>query len=63
MGMARESSKSVLRTSLRGIDALSSGAAWLATWAVLLACLVSAGNAITRYAFDIGSNAWLELQW
>lgn len=61
--MARESSKSLLRASLRGVDALSSGAAWLATWAVLLACLVSAGNAITRYTFDIGSNAWLEMQW
>jgi TRAP-type mannitol/chloroaromatic compound transport system permease small subunit len=61
--MARESSKSALRAFLRGIDALSAAAAWLATWAVLLACLVSAGNAITRYTFDIGSNAWLELQW
>lgn len=30
---------------------------------VLLACLVSAANAMIRYAFDISSNAWLELQW
>jgi TRAP-type mannitol/chloroaromatic compound transport system permease small subunit len=52
-----------MRLFLRSVDALSSSAAWLATWAVLLACLVSAGNAVTRYAFDIGSNAWLELQW
>ncbi|MGH8741830.1 MAG: TRAP transporter small permease subunit [Burkholderiales bacterium] len=48
---------------VKGVDALSGAAAWLATWCVLLACLVSAGNAITRYALDIGSNAWLELQW
>lgn len=32
-------------------------------WLVLLACVVSAGNAMVRYAYDISSNAWLELQW
>ncbi|MGH8701685.1 MAG: TRAP transporter small permease subunit [Burkholderiales bacterium] len=48
---------------VQAADALSDAAAWCATWCVLLACLVSAGNAITRYAFDIGSNAWLETQW
>jgi TRAP-type mannitol/chloroaromatic compound transport system permease small subunit len=30
---------------------------------VLFACLVCAGNAILRYTFSMGSNAWLELQW
>ena len=30
---------------------------------MLLAVLVSAGNAIVRYGLSIGSNAWLELQW
>ena len=30
---------------------------------VLLSCLVSAINAMIRYAFDMSSNAWLELQW
>jgi len=35
----------------------------LANICVLLACLVSAANAMIRYAFDISSNAWLELQW
>ena len=25
--------------------------------------LISAGNAIVRYAFDLSSNAWLEIQW
>ena len=30
---------------------------------MLLSCLVSAGNASIRYALDISSNAWLELQW
>ena len=32
-------------------------------WLILLAILVSAGNAIVRKAFDISSNAFLELQW
>ena len=32
-------------------------------WLVLAAVLISAGNAIMRKAFDIGSNAWLEIQW
>src|SRR5262249_22077446 len=30
---------------------------------VLVAVLVSSGNAIVRKTFDISSNAWLELQW
>lgn len=42
---------------------MSAAAAWLATWCVLAACLVSAGNAIVRYSLDMGSNAWLEMQW
>jgi TRAP-type mannitol/chloroaromatic compound transport system permease small subunit len=48
---------------VRAVDALSAAAGWLATWCVLLACLVSAGNAIVRYALGLGSNAWLEMQW
>ena len=31
--------------------------------AILLAVLVSAGNAVVRKVFSISSNAWLELQW
>ena len=34
-----------------------------ADWLVLAACLISAGNAMMRYAFDMSSNAWLEIQW
>ena len=33
------------------------------SWAILLAILVSAGNAVIRKAFNVSSNAWLELQW
>jgi TRAP-type mannitol/chloroaromatic compound transport system permease small subunit len=32
-------------------------------WLVLGAVLISAGNASLRKAFNIGSNAWLEIQW
>jgi TRAP-type mannitol/chloroaromatic compound transport system permease small subunit len=32
-------------------------------WLVLGAVVISAGNAILRKAFNIGSNAWLEIQW
>jgi TRAP-type mannitol/chloroaromatic compound transport system permease small subunit len=35
---------------------------WLA-WLILIAVLVSAGNAIVRKIFDTSSNSWLELQW
>lgn len=35
------------------------GVAWLG----LAAVLVCTGNATARYALNIGSNAWLELQW
>lgn len=33
------------------------------SWLILVAILVSAGNATIRKTFDISSNAWLELQW
>lgn len=33
------------------------------SWLILLAILVSATNAVVRKAFNISSNAWLELQW
>ena len=35
---------------------------WVA-WLVVMAALISAGNAIIRKLFDMSSNAWLELQW
>ena len=45
------------------IDRINQRIALIATWLVLLACVVSAGNAVIRYAFNLSSNAWLELQW
>ena len=47
----------------RGIDALNAKLGWIADWMVLLSGLISAGNAFSRYAFGISSNAWLEIQW
>lgn len=45
------------------IDKLSEWLGVIASWLVLLACLVSAGNATIRYMISNSSNAWLELQW
>ena len=53
----------VLLKLSRAIDALNQKAGWLATWLVLIACLISAGNAVMRWGFDMSSNAWLEVQW
>lgn len=54
--------KSLLALS-RGIDYVNEKFGWIADWLVLLSCLISAGNAFSRYAFGISSNAWLEIQW
>ena len=47
----------------RRIDTLNSWLGRSMAWLVLVAVLVSAVNAILRKAFDMSSNAWLELQW
>ena len=52
----------LLRVS-RAIDGLNERLGLLANWMVVIACLISAGNAMVRYAFDLSSNAWLEIQW
>jgi len=45
------------------IDRISEAIGKIVMWLVLAAVLISAGNAIMRKAFDIGSNAYLEIQW
>jgi TRAP-type mannitol/chloroaromatic compound transport system permease small subunit len=45
------------------IDRLNEWVGKLTMWLVLAAVVISAGNAILRKAFNIGSNAWLEIQW
>ena len=47
----------------RLIDALTERVGSLAIWLVLIATLISAGNALARYALGESSNAWLEIQW
>lgn len=47
----------------RIIDGISDVAGTIAKWLVLLACLISAGNAIVRYLFSYSSNGLLEIQW
>jgi TRAP-type mannitol/chloroaromatic compound transport system permease small subunit len=47
----------------RLIDAVTGFIGRNVKWAILAAILVSAANAVFRKAFDISSNAWLELQW
>ncbi len=53
----------ILLAVSRGIDALNESIGRLVYWLVLVMVLVSAANAISRYALSIASNAWLELQW
>jgi TRAP-type mannitol/chloroaromatic compound transport system permease small subunit len=47
----------------RAIDWVNERFGTVANWLVLLACLISAGNAASRYLFAASSNAWLEVQW
>ena len=53
----------VLLAVSRAIDWLNTQFAVIANWMVLIACLISAGNAGSRYLFSESSNAWLEIQW
>jgi TRAP-type mannitol/chloroaromatic compound transport system permease small subunit len=45
------------------IDWINAKLGALANILVLLSCLLSAGNAMVRYAYDVSSNGWLEAQW
>jgi TRAP-type mannitol/chloroaromatic compound transport system permease small subunit len=45
------------------IDRMNRLFAVVASVLVLLSCLISAGNAASRYLLSISSNAWLEIQW
>mgnify|MGYP006177496351 CR=1 FL=1 len=58
--------ETILSTLLKfafGIDWLNDRLGRLATWTVLLAALISAGNAFVRYGIDWSSNGLLEIQW
>ncbi|WP_430257619.1 TRAP transporter small permease subunit [Neorhizobium sp. IRS_2294] len=45
------------------IDRVSEIVGKFAGYLVLACCLISAGNACIRYAFNYSSNGWLEIQW
>ncbi len=47
----------------RRIDALNTWIGRKAAWLIVVAAVISAGNAVVRKLFDTSSNAWLELQW
>lgn len=47
----------------KAIDTINTWIGKSTMWLVLAAVLISAGNAVLRKAFNIGSNAWLEIQW
>src|SRR5882762_7817221 len=54
---------SVLLGLSRAIDWVNTQIAVIANWLVLLAAVISAGNAFSRYLFSESSNGWLEIQW
>ena len=54
--------RSLLRLS-GAIDRVSLFFSWISAALVLLSCLTSALNALSRYLFNVSSNAWLEVQW
>ncbi len=47
----------------RAIDRMSDFTGKSIRWLILAVTIISAVNAIIRKAFDVSSNAWLELQW
>jgi TRAP-type mannitol/chloroaromatic compound transport system permease small subunit len=47
----------------RGVDWLNERIGRFVYWCILVMVLVSAANATSRYALNMASNAWLELQW
>lgn len=53
----------ILLSLSRLIDSATGRIGRVMYWLILVAVLVSAGNAVVRYAFNRSSNAWLEVQW
>lgn len=45
------------------IDGLSERVGRAATWLILVVVIISAGNAVSRFALNLSSNAMLEIQW
>lgn len=47
----------------RLIDLITTGVGKFAIWLILATTLISAGNAVVRKMFNVGSNSLLEIQW
>ena len=47
----------------RAIDRLNEAISKSVMWLILVAIIISAGNATVRKVFNLSSNAWLEAQW
>jgi TRAP-type mannitol/chloroaromatic compound transport system permease small subunit len=54
--------KALLKFS-SGVDWVNAQFGVVANWMILLSCLISAGNAASRYLISESSNGWLEIQW
>lgn len=54
---------SFLLSLCRLIDNINEKIGQWVGWALLIAVLICSGNALFRYAFNMSSNAWLEIQW
>ena len=54
--------KGLLKFS-RAVDAFNTYVGRIVAWAILVAVLVSAANAIVRKVFNTSSNSWLEILW
>jgi TRAP-type mannitol/chloroaromatic compound transport system permease small subunit len=63
MATAGENTMRPLLAVSAAIDTINEKIGYICNFLVLAACLVSAGNAMIRYAFGYSSNGWLELQW
>jgi TRAP-type mannitol/chloroaromatic compound transport system permease small subunit len=60
---AGESAMRPLLALSSAIDVMNEKIGYISNFLVLAACIVSAANAMIRYAFGYSSNGWLELQW
>ena len=47
----------------RSVDRLNEAVGKATIWLILIVVVISAGNAVFRYAFDWSSNGLLEIQW
>jgi TRAP-type mannitol/chloroaromatic compound transport system permease small subunit len=63
MATARENTMRPLLAVSTAIDQINEKIGYICNFLVLAACIVSAANAMIRYAFGYSSNGWLELQW